>query len=217
MEWVALDQSLEYKLAPAHDPETLDWLQSIWWAGRGETTAWPKEGWKRILIEANQKNYSFFDKLMGCSLSHKTKRPLNSSSASRYLRSEHPFFITTIRSLEPLIWCLWWRKNSRTYRFIWFRNAAGPISFFAIIPNRGNVCSFLLIKRTNFFEEIRFPYFMILLNSPAWAILSFFVNLNDPSPPLETTPRCSEMRFTLILFIIHILNELLYCLQGSGI
>lgn len=85
-----------------------------------------------------------------------------------------------IKSLAPLIRCLLRRKNSRRYRFILLRKVAGPISFFATIPNRWYPFSFSLRKKIKFFEANRFPFFITPLKSRGRAILSFRVSLNNP-------------------------------------
>ena len=89
-----------------------------------------------MLIEMDDNDKSPFAQPPDRSLFHKMKSPLNSSSASVYRLTEHPFFTRRTTSKDPLISCLWRRKNSRTYRLIRFRKVAGPISFFTTIPSR---------------------------------------------------------------------------------
>ena len=118
---------------------------------------------------------------MVCSFFHKLKRPLNSISASWYRWNEHPFLIIKIMSYEPFTWRLWRRKNSRIYRFIRFRKAAGPISFFTTTPNLWKLLSVSLTKRIRLREEVLLPNFITFLNSWGCVIRSFFENLKDSS------------------------------------
>lgn len=182
MERMALQQSFKSDPDSLHDSKTLNWHQSVRRTTGSKSAGRSNENWKWILIKMDEKDESSLNQSVNrSSFHHNIKSFLSSSSASLYRLTEHPFLASKTISKDPLIWCLFRRKNSRIYRLIRFRKMAGPISFLTTIPNRWSEFLFSLKRRIKFLEACLLPVLITFLKTWGSLIFSFLVNRNNPS------------------------------------